>query len=178
MMFLRQLPRVFSNVVPIVFPAALTAFLLVGCGKSEITELRERFVLADEPSGAKVVSKIRATLQKDGAPDSVSVVLSGRIYAGKDSEPWSAGKCAFILTDFAGHNGDSEHDPYECPYCSESIEDYRAFVNFGDAGQAAPVDAREVFEVKERQKVTVTGTATLDDAGEVMIEGKGLYIVR
>ena len=162
-----------------VLPAALQAMIaLVGCGQSEVSVLRERFVLAEEPSGAEVVSKVRSALQKDGAPESVDVVLSGRIYAGKESEPWADGKCAFILTDFAGHDGDSEHDPYECPYCSESIEDYRAFVNFGDAGKAAAVDARDVFSVQERQKVMLTGKATLDAAGEVLIEGTGLYIVQ
>ena len=102
MMFLRQLPRVFSNVVPIVFPAALTAFLLVGCGKSEITELRERFVLADEPSGAKVVSKIRATLQKDHALSNTE----SRFAAGAAGRSRPAG----LSTDF-----DSRSGPYPRP---------------------------------------------------------------
>lgn len=158
--------------------ALLSSFAAIGCGDGELTSLRERFVLSGEPDGAQVVSRIRSALQKDGAPDSMDVVLSGRVYAGKDSEPWSAGKCAFILTDFTGHSGDSEHDPYECPYCSESIEDYRVFVNFGDDGKAAAVDAREVFQIQERQKVTLKGSASLDETGEVIVQGKGLFIPR
>lgn len=157
-------------------PVAFVTLLICGCGDSEVAVLQEQYLLAEEPAGAQVVSRIRSALQADDAPASIDVVLAGRIYAGKDSEPWSAGKCAFILTDFAGHNGDSEHDPYECPFCSESIEDYRVFVNFGENGAAAEVDAREVFNVKERQKVTLAGTARLDEAGDVLIEGSGLFI--
>ena len=154
---------------------AFVTLLICGCGNSDVAELREQYVLTEEPAGAQVVSRIRSALQADDAPASIDVVLAGRIYAGKDSEPWSAGRCAFILTDFAGHNGDSEHDPYECPFCSESIEDYRVFVNFGENG-AAEIDAREVFDVQERQKVTLAGTARLDEAGDVLIDGSGLFI--
>ena len=124
-----------------------------------------------------MVSRIRSALQQQGAPSSMEVVLTGRVYAGKDSEPWSDGKCGFILTDFAGHSGDSEHDPYECPFCSESIEDYRVFVRFGDSGEAAPFDSRDVFGLQERQKVMLQGIATLDDAGDVMVDGVGLFVV-
>lgn len=159
------------------FTLLLALVFSAGCGESETARLRERYLLSEEPVGSRVVSKIRSALQQQDAPPSMDVVLTGRVYAGKDSEPWSEGKCGFILTDFAGHSGDSEHDPYECPFCSESIEDYRVFVSFGDRGKAAPFDSREVFGLKERQKVMLQGTATLDDAGEVMVDGVGLFVM-
>jgi len=132
--------------------------------------------LSEEPVDSVVVSRVRSRLQQENAPTSIDVVLTGRVYAGKESEPWSSGRCAFILTDFTGHSGDSEHDPYECPFCSESIEDYRAFIRFGDDGEAANVDAREVFAITERQKVTLKGTASLDDHGDVVVDGVGLFV--
>lgn len=116
---------------------------------------------------------------KDDGPKTVKLSVEGKIYAGKENEPWEPGKAAFFLTYFGGHDGENGHDPFECPSCASSIEDYRAFITFSDADGTANVDSRELFGVKEKQDVIITGIAKLDSSGEeVLIDATGIYIAK
>ena len=158
--------------------ALIPLMFLKGCGESEQSALQKQFLLQSAPKSLSAISRVRKTLKKDEAPKSIEVALEGKIYAGKENEPWEPGRAAFFLTYFGGHDGESDHDPFECGYCSSTIEDYRAFVQFRDsAGNVIGIDSRELLNVKEKQNVIVKGTATLDPSGEeVLIDGTGIYI--
>ena len=154
----------------------MPCLFMTGCGDSKIEDFRQQFVLDKEPETPIVVSRLRTALQVEDAPAEIDVVVRGRVYAGSDSSPWVEGKARFILADFSGHDGKSEHNPFDCPYCSESIEDYRVFVTFRHpAGEVIAVDARKLFDLKEMQRVTVKGTATID-GDDVYLSGTGIFV--
>ncbi|MEZ6127102.1 MAG: hypothetical protein R3C59_00305 [Planctomycetaceae bacterium] len=108
--------------------------------------------------------------------DQVDVVIKGRIHAG-DASPWADGMAAFVLTDATGHDGESDHDPHTCPFCSRRINDYLAKVSFlNDAGELIEIDSRKLFDVTDRQLVYVTGTGRIDDDGLLNVTATGLYL--
>jgi len=159
------------------FLLIVPCLLTTGCGESQLKKLQDQFVLDQAPEqDSIVVSRLRSALQQDDAPAEMDVVVRGRVYAGADSSPWVEGKAGFIVADFSGHDGNSEHNPFTCPYCSESIEDYRVFVTFCDSeGDVIEIDSRKLFGLKEMQRVTVKGTASLD-GDDVYLSGTGIFI--
>ncbi len=152
--------------------------LFAGCGESvdlRTSGLRQELMLTSIPGEATPVGEIRKALKADGAPDSIDAIVRGRIYIG-DSSPWETGKAAFVMTDAAGHDGEKDHDPHTCPFCKTHIEDYFMFVSFpGDDCKTIEIDSRELFGVNEKQRVFVTGKATLNEANEVIFEGSRLF---
>ena len=154
-------------------------FAVCGCGDSEnarLTALRSQLVLSSAPDGQMSVADVRTSLTGEEATDEVDVVIKGRINAG-DIPPWEPGKAAFVLTDITGHEGESDHDPHQCPFCSRSIEDYLANVKFHDEqGNVISVDAQELFSVKEKQLVTIQGKAHLNEANTLVIHATGIFV--
>ncbi len=150
-----------------------------GCGESiepKISALRQKLVLSSDPGEPVSVGAIRKALKAEDAPGAMNVVIRGRIYIG-DALPWENGKAAFVVTDATGHEGETDHDPHTCPFCKTHIEDYFMFVSFmDDDGKVAEVDSRELFELKEKQRVVVKGKATLNAADEVVITGSGVFV--
>ena len=161
---------------------ALPLLFAAGCVDPvdpRIEAIRKQFLLTSVPEGETSVSKIRKTLlePEDDAEvvNEVSVVIRGRIHAG-DLPPWETGKTAFVLTDATGHDGDEEHDPHTCPFCSRNIKDYLVKVSFrDDAGNLIDIDSREVFGVTEKQLVIITGRASIDDDGLLKVDATGLH---
>lgn len=137
-------------------------------------ELISQSVLADE----QMVSEVRKQLQAEDVT-TVEVVFKGRIDAGKEGSPWEPGKAAFVLTDAIGHEGESDHDPHECPFCSRNINDYLVMVSFlDDESQLIEVDSQELFGVSEKQMVFVAGTARIDpDDNLVYLDATKIYPV-
>lgn len=152
---------------------------VAGCGESidpKISALRQKLVLISDPGEPVSVGAIRKSLKAEDAPAAMEVVIRGRIYIG-DASPWENGKAAFVVTDATGHEGETDHDPHTCPFCKTHIEDYFMFVSFpDDDGNVAEVDSRELFELKEKQRVVVQGKATLNAADEVIITGSGVFV--
>lgn len=153
--------------------------IAAGCGDSidpEVLALRQKLILTVSPGEPVSVGPIRKALKADDAPDSMDVVIRGRIYIG-DASPWENGKAAFVATDATGHEGESDHDPHTCPFCKTHIEDYFLFVSFrGDDGKVIGVDSRKLFGLQEKQRVVVKGKAGLSANGEVMIDGTGVFV--
>lgn len=128
----------------------------------QIETLQKRLISESVLEDEQMVSEVRKQLLADGV-EKVEVVLKGRINAGKEALPWETGKAAFVLTDAIGHEGEKDHDPHTCPFCSRNINDYLVMVSFlDDAGQLIDIDSRKLFDVTEKQLVYVKGTARID----------------
>lgn len=188
-------------------PFLLAVLVLVGQGSNgcsraplassdELGRLREQYLLTEEPKGAVGVLDARSIL--DGNTESVTVV--GRI--GGTKNPWSTNHASFMIvdpTEDAGltvdddndssspknensHHGHAGHDPETCPFCRHNDSAKTkglAIVQFRDqAGDIVPVDAREIFDIDTNQMVVVTGQATVDALGNLVIAARGLYLRR
>ena len=162
------------------FVILASAAALVGCESTdpEILALRQKLVLSTAPSGVTTVSKIRKALMEPDAADEIDVVLRGRIWAGIKMPPWENGKAAFMLTDAAGHDGDDDHDPHACPFCSRDIDDYIAAIRFHtEDGTVVPIDSRELFDVKEKQMVIIKGRGSMN-GHRLEVDATNIFIVR
>ncbi|GAB5441743.1 MAG: hypothetical protein Fues2KO_20920 [Fuerstiella sp.] len=158
----------------------LTLITVSGCSEPvdpAVLEARQRLVVDETPGEVMVVSKIRGRIEREEVEEPVDVVVRGRIHAG-EVPPWETGKAAFILTDITGHEGESDHDPHTCPFCSEDINSYMAKVSFADGGEILNIDARELFDVEEKQIVTVTGKARIDTDDLLAIDADQIFIER
>lgn len=124
-----------------------------------------------EPAEAESESAQPADAKKQ-----VDVVIKGRIDAG-DTTPWADGLAAFVITDATGHDGEADHNPHTCPFCSRNIKDYLAKVSFvNESDQLIEIDSRKLFDVREKQLVYITGTGTVDQDGLLNVTATGLYI--
>ncbi len=162
------------------YAALISAAAIVGCGEAEdsaVTALRQKLELSTAPNDATSVSEIRKTLMEADAAAEIDVVLRGRIWAG-ELPPWEDGKAAFVLTDATGHDGDDDHDPHACPFCSRDIDDYIAAIRFhNDDGTVAAIDSRELFDVKEKQMVMIKGRGSMN--GErLKVDATNIFIAR
>lgn len=129
---------------------------------ARIDALRQQLISKSVLDGERMVSDVRKQLQSEGV-EQIDVVLKGRINAGKEASPWEPGKAAFVLTDAIGHEGEADHDPHTCPFCSRNINDYLVMVSFlDDDGQLIDIDSRKLFDVAEKQLVYVKGAARID----------------
>jgi hypothetical protein len=151
---------------------------LAGCtGQSQHAQLGQRFLLADEPSGAMGVLDYRET-----PPETADVTLVGRIgFAGLQ---WSSHSAMFELRDLSESIEDAAshvcHDE-NCPFCKgkNGPDQSRAIVALvGDDGQVPPIDARKLLPLAEGQTVVVSGRAEVDEAGQLTVLARGLYVRR
>lgn len=162
--------------------AIIPLLLVAGCGEPtdpRIAQLQKQFLLTTAPEGARTVSSIRKELlpteDSPTPPESIDVVIRGRINAGK-LPPWESGKTAFVLTDATGHKEGDSHDPHECPFCSRTIEDYLVQVSFRDeSGELFEIDSRQAFGLQEQQLLVVQGQARLED-DTLLVDATGLHI--
>ncbi len=111
-----------------------------------VTELREKYLLAAEPSGAVSISAAKQSLESQ--PE---FVLMGRIGVGSH-DPWEPGKATFVISDAvpdkSGHASQPGHDKDNCPFCKRraSAAESTAIIQLVDeAGQVLPVDARQLL---------------------------------
>ena len=157
----------------------LSMLLLPGCGEglsADAEQARQEFLLTARPSGEQTVKSIREALTE--GKTELDVVLIGRIDGGQ-MPAFEEGKAAFLFADGIGHGG-TDHDPFACKFCSKNPENYAATVQFEVDGKVLATDARNLFGVKERQKVMINGKATLDSSDEtnlLAIKGTGIFLV-
>lgn len=136
-----------------------------------------RYVLAEEPAGAQTVIESR----KD-AKDGDDVTITGRI--GGDVDPWVKGRAAFLIVDpslvpCSEIEGDTCKTPWD--YCCDTdrLAESKATIKFVDeAGQTLATDARQLLGVKELQRVTIRGKAKRDEAGNLTVLARGIYVKR
>ena len=159
-----------------------------------ITNVRTKFVVAEEPDGAITIMTLRDQLtppeavegepEGDPVPESVETVVVGKICASKPNTdnpdfPWQAGKAAFMMIDPGFVPGEHVHEHAEgeeCPFCQKQEEDAQALVQLTDeSGEVISVDARDLLQAEEEQLVVVKGTASVL-AGMLMIDAESVHV--
>ncbi|MCI0360893.1 MAG: hypothetical protein L0211_20640 [Planctomycetaceae bacterium] len=135
-----------------------------------------RYALAEEPADAKSVIEVRKA-----AKDGDEVTITGRI--GGDVDPWVKGRAAFLIADHSlvacsEREGDTCPTPWD--FCCESgIAESKATIKIVDeAGETVPTDARTLLNVKELQTVVIRGQAKRDEAGNLTVLAKRVYVKR
>ncbi len=155
--------------------------LLPGCGASvsaEILAHRSRFLANAPPDGAAAISAIRSKLKQGELTADDRIVVRCRINAG-EMPPWETGAASFVVTDATGHDGDKEHNPHTCPFCSRDIINSIARVQFRDPqGVVIATDARELFDLRENQLVVLSGTGHFDDTDHLVIVADQMFVKR
>jgi hypothetical protein len=157
--------------------------ILVGCQPSPTatpvssgkpTAEGVKYVLAAEPDGGQAVAAAR----KDAA-NAEEIVVVGRI--GGSTQPWSEGIAAFTIVDPALKAcnqipGDACKTPWD--YCCEpNLKASTALVKFVDnGGNVVKADARTLLALKELDTVVVKGKSQRDDAGNLTILARGIYV--
>lgn len=101
--------------------------------------------------------------------------------------PFANGKAIFFLVDpevaaEAEEHAHTHAPGEECAFCAAHAADAAhaiAVVQFADEkGNALPVDARELFELKEKETVVVKGKAKANGNGMITVDATGLYVRR
>ncbi len=178
-----------SKQVPLLAGLSLVAVFVVGCAQEQLppgtqvptaqteqpTADGAKYVLTTEPDGAKDVIEVR-----EAAGDNDEVVIVGRI--GGDMNPWVDGRAAFKIVDpslkaCSDIPGDACPKPWD--YCCETdkLPEATALVKVVDeSGDVVAADARELLNVTELQTVVVRGTAKRDDAGNLTVLAKGVFL--
>jgi hypothetical protein len=135
----------------------------------------QKFLLAEEPAGAKGVMDARQS-----AKDGDEVVVVGRI--GGDKKPFIDGKAAFMVVEpsfksCAEREGDNCPTPWD--YCCDIPEELAkglATVKFVDEqGKTIGTDARKLLGLKEMNTVVVKGKAKRDQDGNLVVLASGVY---
>jgi hypothetical protein len=162
----------------------LAGVLATGCGggpstnkdKTGASAGKEKYLLTEEPSGAKGVIDAR----KD-ARDGDDVVVVGRI--GGDVKPWVEGRAAFWIVDGSATSckempGDSCPTPWDyCCVPKEDLVKVMATVKVVDGnGETVKIDARELLGLKELQTVVVQGRAKRDEQGNLTVLAAAVFV--
>ncbi len=167
------------------FICTLLAVLVLagGCNRQPVTTTRESeetspdrsYLATVEPDHPRGIMEVRETAQ-----DGESVVVVGRI--GGSENPWVEGRAAFSLVDQALQAcSDKEGDECKMPwdYCCETDRLPKATLLVklvDDSGQLVKQDARQLLGVQELQTLVVKGTAQRDDAGNVTVSARQVFV--
>jgi hypothetical protein len=163
----------------------LAGVLAAGCGRSGEPPrpegdngeagAGEKYLLPEEPSGAKGVTQARKE-----ARDGDEVVVVGRI--GGDAKPWIEGRAGFWIVDPAVKScKETEDDACPTPwdYCcipkDELVKAMATVKVVDDQGQTIKEDARKLLGLKELQTVVVRGKAKRDAEGNLTVLADGIY---
>ena len=139
--------------------SALSLLLLAGCSAedSRIVALRQRLLLAAEPSDATTIAIAKDAVAKN--PD-VSIVAQ---VSADEREGFIKGQAAFLVTEV--RSGEDRHcEDTDCPFCAkDKVKILNAAVKFiGETGAPLAVDARDLFGIRPGDTVVIQGK------GEVM----------
>jgi len=150
--------------------------LFFGCAqRPEHEELGRLLLLSEEPSGAVGIIDFH-----DTKPQTTEVTLVGRI--GFKNLKWSTQSAMFLLTDPSDslEGGHVCHDD-NCPFCKgkPGANHSQAIVMLiGADGRVPPIDARKILPLAEGQTAVVSGQAEMDDAGQLVVHARGIYLRR
>jgi hypothetical protein len=172
-----------KKLIPVFFLVAGLA--AVGCGRNDAnpgptgpqgatadgpTDGGGKYVLGDEPAGAKSVIDVRKQ-----AKDGDEIVLVGRI--GGSGKPFT-GRAAFTVVDLSLEPCDD--DGCGNPWCSvdpKELKEAVTLVRFTDAeGKTLPTDARQLLGAQMCQTVVVKGHAKRDEDGRFTVVAKGIHL--
>ena len=164
---------------------ALGAVGLTGCEKSDaadkaaISKHRDKFLLAEEPAGAKGVIDTREEMPRQG-----EMVVVGKV--GGRADIFTKGQARFFMADASVSlvtDGHQHKEGEECAYCRDKANATKqtmiAIVQFvDDDGNVVPASADELFDIKANDTIVVRGRAHLGEDDWLIIAAKGLYVRR
>jgi hypothetical protein len=157
--------------------AIVTLALLTGCSRGpQHAELGRPFLLSEEPAGAIGIIDYHESDAK-----SSEVTLVGQV--GFKNLKWSTQSAMFMLvdpTEALESGGHVCHDE-NCPFCKgkKGALQSRAIVMLvDDSGQVPPMDARKLLPLAEGQTAVVSGQAETDEAGQLVVHARGIYLRR
>ena len=151
----------------------------IGCkGDNEATvgnasKVNSLYVATNEPSGAIPIGQARSSAKNDE-----SIVLVGHI--GGSMKPFVEGLAAFTIVDpKVPYCAAAEGCPTPWDYCCEqnAVKENVAMVKVvDDSGTVVSSDARKLLGVRELSLVVVEGKAQRDDAGNLTLLAKQVYL--
>lgn len=151
----------------------VSAIAIAGCAKTDSPPVAAdpRYLLPAAPADSVEVVDLK---EKVKSGDKVSV--SGRVGGG--IKPWIEGRAAFILVDNRAPLPSAECGP-DCPHCAKEIADSSMVVKFVDeSGKTIAKDSRQLLGLKEEAEVAVSGVASRDEQGNVVLVASGIFIKR
>ncbi len=167
----------------------VAGFGLSGCGgtdadqRSAWREAGRQFLLQEEPSDAVQVIQLRETLGESS--EQREVVLVGRI-DGLSHSTWDPDRAAFMICDLSLRHTDVEldgapkHDADNCPFCKAKAKKEFAAIALVEvvdqSGDVPSVDARTLLGLSDGQTVVVSGKATLDKLGTLVVQADKLFV--
>lgn len=179
--------------------AGLLCLVSSGCSSPsqdpQVLAIRNQYVAAAEPAGAVTLSELAQRLDGPADPSTAEpntddtaiataaaaepVVVIGRIYAG-DLEPWDAGKASFLLAELPAEGHGEGHDADNCPFCKRrAAQAPTAIVQFlDDHGQLIAHDARQLFDLKKNDVVTVRGQAIRGELNSLVLTADAIFVHR
>jgi hypothetical protein len=166
--------RTLALLATLVLPLALAGCQSRNGVDPAVAALRERLVLASEPSGAVSPGEARSAIES-----SPEVVIAGVVDL--QDQTSEKGKAVFVISelppDGQAHGGPG-HDAANCPFCKRrKAEAPLAVVQFvDDQGKVLSHDARELFGLKDHQAVVIRGRAQVSDLDLLLVNADGIYI--
>ena len=146
----------------------------------DIPSLRGRLLLAEEPDDVLGVIEAREALEISPQATGRTITLVGRI--GGPPQPWVKDKASFVIADPSVDLPDHQHEDGEaCQFCAKmrAGKETLAVIEFqDDAGKVLGVDAKELFDLQQRQMVVVRGRPKLDKSGYLVLAADGIYVRR
>jgi hypothetical protein len=158
---------------------ASLSVLVLGCQPVDPVDPRMQEIrgslMMDEPAEAKPLSAV-----SEGLTAGEEVILIGRVFANGLS-PFDPGKATFVLSELPeeGHSDDPDHAD-NCPFCKrKAAQAPKALVQFvDDKGDVLAVDAKKLFDLKEKDVVVVRGRGQLHESGMYFVTAQGIAIRR
>src|SRR2546430_200188 len=153
------------------------AALLAGCSRGpQHAAAGRRFLLPEEPAGAIGIIDYHESEAK-----ATEVTLVGQI--GFKNLKWSTQSAMFLLidpTEAIEAGGHVCHDE-NCPFCKGkkgALQSRAIVMLIGSDGQVPPIDARKLLPLAAGQTAVVSGQAETDEAGQLVVHARGIYLRR
>ncbi len=146
-------------------------------GETASVSLPDSFFLASEPAGKKSVKEVR-----DGANSGDEIVITGKV--GGDVNAFIEGRAVFTIVDLALKDcAESEMEEGGCPtpwdYCCEdktNLAQHTATIELRDGEKPYSVSVQGLRGLEHQKVVVIQGTAHKDEAGNLTIVAKGLWM--
>lgn len=160
----------------VVSSLALALLAAGGCrkGKGEAlptSDLPDSFWLKSEPANAKPVAEVR-----EKAKSGEQVVVAGRVGGAK--EPFAKDAAAFTVVD-ASLKPCTDECSAPWDYCCEPpdrLTKNTITIEFLDGASRIKTGARGFHGLDHLKNVVVTGEARRDEAGNMVVVAKGIYV--
>ncbi|MDG1874039.1 MAG: hypothetical protein P8J27_09010 [Mariniblastus sp.] len=168
-----------QHLIPLI---ALGVLVISGCSNS--TPVAEKFDASPYLLNAEPENGVDVAAVREAAKDQEDITIVGRI--GGNAEPWVKDRAAFYMVDralLACSDEKEDGEDCSCPtpwdYCCETdkLPNAMVLVKFVDSdGAIIKHDAKDNFGIKELDTVVIQGKAERDDAGNMTVLAKAMFV--